>query len=190
MLDYTLDLLAGEIVLNISRYVDNARMILSILPTADYRITTDSTVNVINFTTPPTDGHVVEIMSMYNHDVLDIERSDYTVEATTSLVQDTVEYYEYNQVVGGTIPLQREVLSDDYVWVVKNNTLLTQSIDYKLSLNKKEIKLAEQTVVGDTFSIITFATNIVKPGYGFMQFKDMLNRDHYKRINASKSTKL
>jgi hypothetical protein len=188
MLDYTLDLLAGEIVLNISRYVDNARMILSILPTADYRITTDSTVNVINFATPPTDGHVIEIMSMYNHDVLDIERSDYTVEATTSLVQDTVEYYEYNQVVGGTIPLQREVLSDDYVWVVKNNTLLTQSIDYKLSLNKKEIKLAEQTVVGDTFSVITFATNIVKPGYGFMQFKDMLNRDHYKRINASKST--
>ena len=190
MLDYTLDLLAGEIVLNISRYVDGGRMILSILPTADYRITTDSTVNIISFTTPPTAGHVIEVMSMYNHDVLGIERSDYTIALTTSLVQDTLEYFEYNQIVGGTIPLQREVLSDDYVWVVKNNVLLTPSVDYKLNLNNKEIKLAQKTVVGDSFSIITFATNIVKNGYGFMQFKDMLNRDHYKRINANKSTQL
>lgn len=190
MLDYTLDLLAGEIVLNISTYVDNGRLILSLLPEADYQISQDSTTNIITFTNTPTIGHEFLITSMYNHDVLDIERSDEVIETTNTLIQDTLEYYEYNKILGGILPLGREVISDDYVLVIKNKTLLTSSIDYVLDPNKNEVRLTIDPVDGDKFSILTFSNNITNPGFGYMQFKDMLNRDHYKRISKAKTTTL
>lgn len=190
MTDYTLDLLTGEVILSLSRYVDGARLIVSIIKDADYRISSDSSTEIITFTTTPALGHEIVILSMYNHDVLDIERSDVSIVTANSLVQDTVEYLEYNKVLGGVFPLGREVISDDYVLLVKNNTLLTSSVDYVLLENKTEIKLTVDPVDSDEYSIITFSNNISKPGFGYMQFKDMLNRDHYKRISKEKTTKL
>jgi hypothetical protein len=80
------------------------------------------------------------------------------------------------------------VISDDFVLVIKNNILLTSSIDYVLLPNKTEVKLTNNPADGDEFSVITFSSNVSKGGFGYMQFKDMLNRDHYKRISKNKST--
>lgn len=188
MLDYTLDLLTGEVILNVGTYVEGGRLILSIITNADYQMTTDSTTNIISFANIPALNHEIVILSMYNHDVLDIERSHITIETSNSLVPDTVEYLEYGKSLGGILSLGREVISDDYVLVIKNNVLLTSSVDYVLLSNKTEVKLTDSPIDSDEFSIITFSTNISRPGFGYMQFKDMLNRDHYKRISKEKST--
>jgi hypothetical protein len=42
----------------------------------------------------------------------------------------------------------------------------------------------------EKLEIILFNDSTIALGYGYMQFKDMLNRVHYKRIRKSKSTKL
>ncbi len=190
MVDYRLDLLTGNVILNISNYVDGGRMIVSILPNADYQISTDSTVELVTFSNTPALNHEIVILSMYNHDVLDVERTQVTIETANSLVADTVEYLEYGKSLGGIIALGREVISDDFVLVIKNNTLLTSSVDYVLLSNKTEVKLTDDPIDGDEFDIITFSSNVSRSGFGYMQFKDMLNRDHYKRISKQKSTVL
>ena len=123
MLDYTLDLLTGEVILNIDTYVDGGRLIVNILPNAQYQISTDSTNEIISFASTPALNHEIVILSMYNHDVLDIERSHVTIETANSLTPDTVEYLEYGKSLGGILALNREVISDDFVLVIKNNIL-------------------------------------------------------------------
>lgn len=189
MTQYILDLTTGEVILNRSVYADGKRLIISIVPLAEYRITESSGVNSIEFTTVPSLGEEIEIMSMFNHNVLDIEKTDLTIALSVDLVQDSVEYFEYNQITGKNINLGREVLDDSYVMIVKNNVLLTHSVDYKL-LSSSEIKLEDSPIITDKFTIITFSNNVVRPAIGYMQFKDMLNRDHYKRLSKDKSTKL
>jgi len=107
-----------------------------------------------------------------------------------SLTQDTVEYFEFNKIIGGLLDLGRDVLSDDYVWVIKNGTVLTHSVDYKLTPNKNAVKLTDKTAENDVFSVITFTKNVVRQTIGYMQFKDMLNRDHYKRLSDTRKTSL
>ena len=42
----------------------------------------------------------------------------------------------------------------------------------------------------DEFTIITYGSVVLTSGISYMQFKDMLNRTHYKRLNADKRTRL
>ena len=187
MLDYTVDLIDGLIVLNPSTYVDEATLVISIVTTAEYFVNSS---NAIQFVTAPALGEEVEIISYYNHDILDIQRSEVEISPLISLTQDTVEYFEFNKIVGGLLDLGRDVLSDDYVWVIKNGTLLIHSVDYRLTPNKNAVKLTNNTAENDVFSVITFTKNVVRQTIGYMQFKDMLNRDHYKRLSDTRKTSL
>jgi len=188
MADYTIDLTLGQVILNSLMYTEGAKLIVSILTTADYFINNDDTDCSITFTAVPGIDDTYEVTALYKHDILDIERTEAVISPNVSLTQDTVEYFVYNQIKGGTINLGREVLSDDYVWVVKNNAMLTHSVDYKLNPNMSSIKLAVTPALNDKFVVITFSKNVVKTAIGYMQFKDILNRDHYKRMNKAKST--
>ena len=188
MADYTIDLTLGQVILNSLMYTEGAKLIVSILTTADYFINNVGTECSITFTAVPGIDDTYEVTALYKHDILDIERTEAVISPNVSLTQDTVEYFVYNQIKGGTINLGREVLSDDYVWVVKNNAMLTHSVDYKLNPNMSSIKLAVTPTLNDKFVVITFSKNIVTTAIGYMQFKDILNRDHYKRMNKAKST--
>jgi len=44
--------------------------------------------------------------------------------------------------------------------------------------------------IGDKIQISTYGTNIIGPSIAYMQFKDMLNRVHYKRLSLNKRTQL
>ncbi len=190
MVDYTINMTTGVVTINPLVYVDGGTLIVSDTTTADYFITNDSTTNLIEFVNTPTAGTVFEIMSLYKHDILDIQRSEFAITPTVSLLQNSVEYFVYNQIKGGTLDLGREVTSEDYVWVIKNNSLLAPSIDYKLNPSKTSIKLANSLVANDEVVVMTFSSNVGQGSYSFMQFKDILNRDHYKRINKDKTTVL
>jgi hypothetical protein len=92
--------------------------------------------------------------------------------------------------LGGSIPLERAVASIEYVWVTKNNQLLNQGVDYKLLDDMQTITLTVYPTIGDVYSLITYGSNVLKSGIAYMQFKDMLNRVHYKRLTLNKRTYL
>ena len=74
--------------------------------------------------------------------------------------------------------------------MIKGGSLLTPSADFKLNEDRKSIKLALYPNADDEITIITFGSNVLTTGISYMQFKDMLNRTHYKRLNANKQTRL
>ena len=133
---------------------------------------------------------IIEVISSYKHDVLDIQRTGLNVSSQIELTPETIEYYYYKNLAGGLISLDRTVLNDNYVWIVKNETLLVPSVDYKLNDDKSSITLAVESKAPDQYTVITYGSNITLPGISYMQFKDMLNRTHFKRLNLHKQSNL
>ena len=132
----------------------------------------------------------VEVISSYKHEVLDIQRTTVRAMTDSEIITDTPAYYYYKDIMGGILQLERAVINDDYVWIVKNGNLLIPSVDYKLNANKTSVTLSVDSVETDEYTIITYGSNIVLPNVAYMQFKDMLNRTHFKRLSANKQTKL
>ena len=137
-----------------------------------------------------TSSNFIEVISSYQHDILDINRTSISVSFSQSVVVDTPEYYYYRDIAGGKLVLSRPVIDDGYVWVTKNNVLLSPTVDYKVNDNRDSITLAVFPQLADKFMLITFSSNIITAGVAYMQFKDMLNRVHYKRLSVNKKTTL
>ena len=133
---------------------------------------------------------IIEVISSYKHDILDIQRTAITVTSQATFTPDSVEYYEDVAISAGVITLERSVIDENYVWITKSGKLLTPSVDYKLNSDKTSVTLAVQPELADEFSIITYGSDILTPSVSYMQFKDMLNRVHYKRLSANKRTVL
>ena len=144
----------------------------------------------ITFTTAPANGQEVEIMSAYKHDVLDIQRTAISVKTNLTYEADSIEYYNYVGIASGYIKLDRAVVDTSSVWVTKNSLLLTPSIDYKLNKDKQSITFAEPLAESDKIDLITYSSNVYKQTLSYMQFKDMLNRTHFKRLSLKKQTVL
>ena len=144
----------------------------------------------IVFTESYDDTRLVEVISSYKHDILDIQRTAVNVTTSLSLTPNTPEYYNYTGVVGGKLTLDRAVINDNYVWVIRNGTLLTPSVDFILLEDKQTIKLTFLPNLDDEFVLITYGSNVLTSGIAYMQFKDMLNRVHFKRLSLNKQTKL
>ena len=188
--DYTVDASGITIKLNKISYATYAKQMLVVSVMTDQGYAYDPTTNEITFSQVYQSSDSVEVISSYNHDMLDIQRTEITVSTNLSYTENTVEYYSYRSLTSGLIPLDRAVIDDSYVWVLHNNQLLAPSIEYKLLPNKKSIQLAFIPDESDTITLTTFSSNVMIPSIAYMQFKDMLNRVHYKRLNASKRTKL
>jgi hypothetical protein len=197
--DFTIDL--SVINVKINRRVRDLylgqTLVVSIVPNRDnlgqsyiYLPGVNNNQPRIVFNQVYTESDTVEVVSSYKHDVLDIQRT--TLTATTDIVAtpNTLEYYNYVGVTNGVIKLDRAVIDERYVWVTKNNTLLTPSIDFKLTSDKQFVKLADEPDMGDEISIMTYSNNVLVSGIAYMQFKDMLNRTHFKRLSANKQTQL
>ena len=192
--DYTVDLAGITIKINKNTYSKYLNKVLSVVVSKDNEYTYipagNSAPQQITFANVYTSGDIVEVTSFYKHDILEIERSNFNVTVNADLVADTVDYFTYKNLLGGTIPLERAVSSIEYVWVTKNNQLLNQGVDYKLLDDMQTITLTVYPTIGDVYSLITYGSNVLKPGIAYMQFKDMLNRVHYKRLILNKRTYL
>jgi len=140
--------------------------------------------------TPYTSPTIIEVISSYKHDILDIQRTAITVTNQATFTADSVEYYDHVAISAGVIKLERPVIDENYVWITKSGSLLTPNIDYKLNGDRASITLANQPDLADEFSVITYGASILTPSVSYMQFKDMLNRVHYKRLSANKRTVL
>jgi hypothetical protein len=135
--------------------------------------------------------HIIKVISSYNHDILDIQRTSIDITFSQSILPNTLEYYSYKGLLNGQLPLDRIVIDDNYVWVTKNNILLIPTIDYKVNDDRVSLTLAQSPSLDDNFVITTFgSTNVLSTGISYMQFKDMLNRVVYKRLSKNKQTVL
>ena len=186
-IDYVVDLFGITINLARSSYVDGNKLAVVIDMGADYKITDAGTINFI--TSYPVDTDI-EIITFYNHMLLDIDRPTDTLVSATMLTPGTTDYYEFTNNTGGHFTLRRPAVSDDFVWVIKNATLLTHSVDYVVEDDRVTVRLKDALEITDVIQVMTFADNVVRTTFGFMQFKDMLNRVHYKRLRKDKSSTL
>lgn len=168
-------------------YEESEKIIVAITKTADYFINDN---NSITFTNTYPNGTSFDVLSFYNHNVLGIERTVDALIPAVSINQGTTEYYELSGKLGGIFRLRQTVVSGDFVWIIKNGELLIHNVDYYIEDDFITVRLAEYLYPDDEVQLIAFTNTVVNESFAYMQFKDMLNRVHYKRLNKSKSTEL
>ena len=193
-IDYIVELsgITVKITQNVRKTYLNKELIISVKQDQEYSYIPSAGVipAQIEFIENYTSEDLIEVITSYKHNILDIQRTSVNVTSNFELTPDTPDFYTYKGVAGGIIPLDRTVIDDNYVWVIKNRALLTPSADFKLNEDRKSIKLAFYPDSADEFTVITFGSKVLKSGVSYMQFKDMLNRIHYKRLNANKRSVL
>jgi hypothetical protein len=173
--------------LNFGAYVEGSKLTVLMTKDADYTINTD---NSITFSQTYAEGAEFEIISFYNHNILGIERTTDRLAQTVTLTPGTTDYYTLIGKLGGRFRLSNPAVSGNFVWVIKNGEFLMNNVNYYLETDLVTIKLTDPLVVGDEVQIIAFTNTVVHDSFAYMQFKDMLNRVHYKRLNRSKATAL
>jgi hypothetical protein len=192
--DYTIDLSVINVKLSpaIAVQYKGTKLIVNVKANAQYVYTPaqGTTPAQITFDQSYTNLDTVEIISSYKHDILDIERTVLTVSSSVTVTPDTTEYYSYVGVSGGIIQLRSPVVDENYVWIIKEGQLLVPNVDYVIKDDKITVKLTEYVDLEQEVNVITFGSNVLSPGIAYLQFKDMLNRDHFKRLSLYKQTRL
>ena len=155
-----------------------------VITDGDYRI--DGTTVTLDIA--PVNGAVVEVIQFTNHDLLGIERMNYEVVTRTTLIPEDVDYITYRRTTVGEITLRNPAVDAQYVWVSVNNELLSPSVDYYVTDDKLKVQLVRQPAANDVIDIIHFTAPVSVPKFAYRQFKDMLNRTHFKRLETSAST--
>ena len=144
----------------------------------------------IYFDTAPALGETVTITTFSNHDIQDFERIKYNVVNRVQPVPGTQNFKEYINLSNGTVKLRRKSEDSEYVWVILNGTRLAPNVDYYLMEDKQRIKIMTPLSANDKVEFLQFSEEQLTQRFGFRQFKDILNRVHYKRLDDSNKYKL
>ena len=138
---------------------------------------------IVSIDTTPTAGQTVEVFQFSNHNLLGIERINYDVVSRAVLIAEDVQTVTYNRLTVGEIPLRKKAIDAQYVWVSVNGELLTPSVDYSITNDQMKVQLVRTPAANDVIDIIHFSEKISTAKFAFRQFKDMLNRTHFKRLD-------
>ena len=139
----------------------------------------------ITFYNTPADNSIIEIFRFTNHDITGIERISYDVVARSTLSEGTEEFTTYHRLTAGEVTLRDPAIDSQYVWVSLNGELLTPNIDYVVTPEKNKIQLVPTLEQNDVVDIVHFSAPATHQRFAFRQFKDMLNRTHYKRLDTA-----
>ena len=169
-----------------SVYEQDAQLVVVVDTDADYTLTANSITFKQSY---PTDSEI-EVIGFYNHNILGVERTTDVLIPTASLSNGSAEYYKLLGKLGGRFALRHPLVSGNFVWVIKNGELLMYNVDYILEDDLTTVKLRDAVADTDTVQVIAFTNEPVVPNFAYMQFKDILNRVHYKRLNRTKSSVL
>jgi hypothetical protein len=180
-LDWRFEIANSSITLTDDVGIPGNLIEMYVITDGDYRINGKS----ITLDTAPINGAVVEIIQFANHDLLGIERINYDVVSRTTLIPEDVDYITYNRLTVGEVTLRKPAVDAQYVWVSVNGELLTPSVDYSVTDDKLKVQLVRQPAANDVIDIIHFTAPVSKPKFSYRQFKDMLNRTHFKRLDKS-----
>ena len=182
---YTVNI--GESSITIASNLLSEGDILSVyFRNGDYRIVG----NQLTFTDLPAEDDIINAYTFSNHDILDINRISYDVINRSALTPGSDNYSAYHQLTGGRVLLNQPASGVEYVWIFKNGSMLSPSVDYKLQDNMRIIELANEPSENDTIDIIHFTAPISTPTIAWQQFKDILNRTHYKRVDNNDGVRL
>ena len=130
-----------------------------------------------------TDSDAITVYQFSNHDSQGFARQQYDIVDRISLTVGTTDWYQYNHLTAGLIELAKPALDAQYVWVTLNGNLLIPSVHYNVTDNKRYISINVDIAPNDVIELLHFADPISGSKYGWSQFKDMLNRTHYKRLD-------
>ena len=140
------------------------------------------TTDKVYLGTAPANNESVTVYQLTNHDVRKIERMNLDVVTRNPVTVGTDNYAEYHQLTNGIIKLRKAAIDAEYVWITKNGTLLTPSVDYYLQDDKQSIRMVIDVAANDSLELIHFSNSTIVGKFGYRQFKDMLNRTHFKRL--------
>jgi len=143
----------------------------------------DSTPAVLHFDTAPKENSKIRVYQFTNHDSQGIDRQNYDIISRTEMTVGSEGYVEYRLLTNGMVSLRSEAIGVDYVWINLNGRWLTPTADYVLLENKKTIKFVTKLYQDDVIDILHFSNPPVSVKYGWKQFKDILNRNIYKRLD-------
>ena len=129
----------------------------------------------------------MKVYQFSNSTAQKFERESYQVQENTPITTGTPEYYFLNNLRAGLFKLRSPAVDSKYVWVILNNKLLLADVDYSVTTDKNFIRLVSPLSQGDRIEVLHFGNPTVITKFGFRQFKDMLNRTHYKRIDGDKN---
>lgn len=173
--------------INLDTYQSDATISIVINRNSQYSIELDGS---ISFNPVLPDGSKVEVTNFYNYRSIDIERTVDTITTDSLISSSAFEIMDFKLKKGGIFILRSPVLSISYVWIIKNNIMLTPNYDYILDSDMLTVRLKDELIITDVVQVVSFGTAVTLPSLGFMQFKDISNQDHYLRLNKNKSTKL
>jgi hypothetical protein len=152
-----------------------------VITDGEYRINGDT----ITLDVAPANNAVVEIIQFTNHNLLGIERINYEVVSRTALIPEDIDYITYRRLTVGEVTLRQPAVDAQYVWVSVNRELLSPSVDYYVTDDRLKVRLVKQPTADDVIDIIHFTAPVSKPKFAYRQFKDMLNRTHFKRLEVA-----
>ena len=139
--------------------------------------------NTLQLKTAPIDGEKLTVYTFNKHDSMGFERLNYDIIARQTLVLGSEDYIQFEHIKNGLIELRYPAVEVQYVWLTVNGELKTPSVDYVLTQDKKYLRYKESFADNDVVEIIQFSsTGEITPRFGFSQFKDILNRNIYKRL--------
>ena len=183
--DWRFDIANSQIVLSDETGVPNNKVQIFAITDGEYRITGKN----ITLDTAPTENETIEVFQFSNHDLLGIQRINYDVVERTLLVDSDIQQVTYNRLTVGEISLRKKAVDAQYVWVSVNGELLTPSVDYSVTDDQMKIQLVKTPDQNDVIDILHFSQEVSTAKFAYRQFKDMLNRTHFKRLDKE-ATKL
>jgi len=145
----------------------------------EYSVTDTGT---LSFSVAPAQGSTITAYQFSNHDIQNIDRSQLDVVAKLTITVNTEDYYQYNQLTNGVIQLNRPAVDAQYVWVCVNGEWLAPSIDYTVSNDQMYLKINRTLSQNDEIDVIHFTAPSFIGKFAYRQFKDVMNRTHFKRI--------
>jgi len=141
--------------------------------------------------TAPAEGQKLTVYTFNKHDSMDFERQNFDVVARSVLTIGTEDHIQFNHIKAGLIKLRYPAIDAQYVWLTINGILQTPSVDYKLTDDKNFVKYNGSFADDDVVEVIQFSSQgEIQPKFGFSQFKDILNRNIYKRLGDVAPLKL
>jgi hypothetical protein len=171
--------------------------------TFDANLQFTETPGILQLDSAYNDGDTITVYQFSNHDSQGFERQKFDVvdrfnitnleDGSSIPVDDATfpeEWYAIQHLRNGLIELREEAIDAQYVWVTINGDLLTPSVDYFVTENKRYVKIKATIAENDTIELIQFSNPITTNKLGWRQFKDMLNRTHYKRLDGTENITL
>jgi len=88
--------------------------------------------------------------------------------------------------------LSRKVINDNFVWISIGGRSLTSGFDFEILSDQRTVLLDPDIpyVEGEQVIITSFTEQIVSNTIGYKMFKDVLGRNHFKRLSAAETTYL